>query len=62
MAKMNTVNDVIRMRRMPGLWCALFFMACHPSGTLARPGPTDAGSGEGRIAFLSKEHDAQPPV
>jgi hypothetical protein len=59
---MNTVNDVIPMWRMPALWCALFFVACHPSGALARPGPTNVGSVDSRIAFLSKDDGAQRPV
>jgi hypothetical protein len=60
--KMNTVNDVILTWRMPALWCALVFIACHSSAALARPGPTDVGSVDSRLAFLSKDHDAQPPV
>jgi hypothetical protein len=59
---MNTVNDLILMQRLPGLWCVLFFVACHPSDALARRGPTDAASADGRMAFLSGDHDAQPPV
>jgi hypothetical protein len=59
---MNTVNDVILMWRMPALWCALLFVACHSSAALARPSPTDVSSGDSRLAFLSKDHDAQRPV
>jgi hypothetical protein len=59
---MNTVSDVISMWRLPALRCALLFVACHSSAAMARPGLTDAGSGDSRIAFLSKDHDAQPPV
>jgi len=59
---MNTVNDVIPTWRTAALWCALFFVACHPSGALAQPRLTDAGSGDSRIAFLSKDRDAQRPA
>jgi hypothetical protein len=60
--KMNTVNDLTLARWMPGLWCALFFVVCHPSGALAQPGLTNAGSVDSRIAFLSKDPDGPRPV
>jgi hypothetical protein len=47
---------------MPALWCALFFVAWHSSGALARAGRTDAGPGDRRIAFLSRDDGAQRPA
>ena len=58
---MNTVNDVILTRRMPGLWCALFFAVCDPLGALAQPSLTDAGSVDSRLAFLSRTLTRRAP-
>jgi hypothetical protein len=56
LAKMNAVNDVVRMWLGTALWCALFIMASRAE-TLAQSRHSDAGIGHSQLSFLSEPRD-----
>ena len=56
LAKMNAVNDVVRMWLRTALWCALFIIASRAE-TLAQSRNSDAGIGHSRLSFLSEPRD-----